>query len=205
MAAFVPIIGGGAAIEEGKNMGDVFPFAEEVVLLAVTEGEFETESFNIYDQTGIDLSVHKTSDREFDRIKVLPDGKWIDSTDFYDEQRKLRGIAPDDFESLTFHDANGRNIHCSIKNNKIQTGANLPDNGILKLCTIDRRAATQRVSEFISKERSLIIGCAGIRSLILEPLLTGKNSLCGFLFGEIVSCNNNYLFGNLMLSRLTRK
>jgi len=49
----------------------------------------------------------------------------------------------------------------------------------------------------------LIIGCAGIRSLLLEPLKTGKNSLAGFLFGEVVTIEHQPLFGNLTLGKLT--
>jgi hypothetical protein len=201
----VPVIGGGAAIGEGQNMGDVLPLAEEVVLLAAAEGEFDLQTLNIYNQTNMELEINKTSDRGFDKVRLLPDGKWQSALDFFHEQKEIRGITQDDFESITFHDLNRRNIHCSIKEDQILTGANLPDNGRLVLCVVDRKEATRHLSEFISEERSLVIGCAGIRSLVQEPLTTGRGSLAGFLFGEVVSFNNQPMFGNLMLARLTRK
>lgn len=201
----VPIIGGRAAVGEGQHMGDVLPMAEDVVLLAVAEGEFELQSLNIFDDTGIEIEINKISDREFDRIRLLPDGNWQPALGFNRQQQEIRGISQDDFESLTFHDGYKRNIHCSVKDDKIVTGANLPDNGRLMLCEVSRADATRRLSEFISKERSLVIGCAGIRSLVTEPLITGRCSLAGFLFGELVTCNNQPMFGNLMLARLTKK
>ena len=201
----VPIVGGGTAIGEGQHMGDVLPIAEDVVLLTAAEGEFELQSLNIFDDTGMEVEINKISDREFDRIRVLPDDKWQPALGFYRQQQEIRGISQNDFESLTFHDGYRRNIHCSVKDDKIVTGANLPDNGRLMLCEVGRTDATRRLSEFISKERSLVIGCAGIRSLVTEPLITGRHSLAGFLFGELVTCHNQSMFGNLMLARLTKK
>jgi hypothetical protein len=201
----VPLIGGGAAIGKWQNMGDISPLAEEIVLLAADEGEFDLQTLNIYNQSNEELEINKTSDRSFNKVRLLPDGKWQSALDFFHEQKEIRGISQDDFESITFHDLNRRNIHCSIKEDQIFTGANLPDNRRLVLCVVDRKEATRHLSEFISEERSLVIGCAGIRSLIQKPLTAGRNSLAGFLFGEVVSLNHQPMFGNLMLARLTRK
>jgi hypothetical protein len=49
----------------------------------------------------------------------------------------------------------------------------------------------------------MVIGCAGIRSLVQEPLTTGRKTLASFLFGELVTLSNQPMFGNLMLARLT--
>ena len=68
---------------------------------------------------------------------------------------------------------------------------------------VDRKEATRRLSKFISKERSLVIGCAGIRSLVQEPLTTGRKTLASFLFGELVTLSNQSMFWNLKLARLT--
>jgi len=201
----VPLIGGGAAIGEGQSQGEILPAAEEVALLATAESGFELQSLNIFDQTGIELEIHKTSDREFDKVKLLPGGPWQPASEFLRKQKESRGINQDDFESLTFHDNDRRNIHCSVKKGQILSGANLPENNRLMLCVVDRKEATRRLSAFISKERSLVIGCAGIRSLIQEPMITGNQSLAGFLFGEIFTYNSRPMFGNLMLARLSRK
>jgi len=199
----VPMIGGGAAMGEGQSRGELYPQAEDVVVFAAAEGTYELESLNIYMQTDIEIEIRKTDERVFDQVRLLPGGKWQSAVDFYQQQRFARGIHLEDFESLTFHDLNRRNLHCSIINDQIVTGANLPDNQSLTLCIVNRNEATRRLSEFISKEGSLVIGCAGIRSLIQEPLTTGRKTLAGFLFGELVTFNSQPMFGNLMLARLT--
>lgn len=199
----VPMIGGGAAIGEGQHKGELFPPAEDVVVFAAAEGTFELESLNIYNQTDMEVEIRKIDERTFDQVRLLPGGKWQSAVDFYHQQRFTRGGHLKDFESLTFHDLTRRNLHCSIKNGQIATGSNLPDNNRLTLCMVDRKEATRRLSKFISKERSLVIGCAGIRSLVQEPLTAGRNSLAGFLFGELVTLSNQPMFGNLMLARLT--
>ena len=73
---------------------------------------------------------------------------------------------------------------------------------MLSFNLISREKAADRLREFMSSSDSLIFGCAGIRSLVEEPFFTGKRSLAGFMFGEIVTCGKQAELGNLMLSKL---
>ncbi len=65
------------------------------MLLAAAEGEFELQSLNIYDPTNIELEINKTPDREFDRIRLLPDGKWQSALGFYHQQQSTHVWEPD--------------------------------------------------------------------------------------------------------------
>jgi hypothetical protein len=198
----IPLIGGGAAIATSQNEGELLPQSKEVSLLAIAEGNYVLESMNIYDKSGISVEVERVTDRIFSKLRILPDGKWQNAPDFYRDQQKNRGIEESNFELLTFFDNNERNIHCSIHGESIRSGANLPDDDILNFGTTSWVAAEQKLKEFISTKNSLIFGCAGIRSLIKNPLFTGENSLAGFMFGEIFTLNDTPMFGNLMLTKL---
>ena len=146
--------------------------------------------------------MERLTDRIFSKLRILPDGKWQNALDFYRSQQKSRGIAESNFELMTFFDNCNRNIHCSIYGDAIKCGATLPDDNILNIGTTSCVDAERKLAEFISGENSLIFGCAGIRSLIKNPVFTGENSLAGFMFGEIFTLNDKPMFGNLMLTKL---
>jgi hypothetical protein len=195
------ILAGGVAAfinEHGKEESK----PEEIRLLAVSEGSFKIESLNIYRKTGIEVEIKKISDRDFDLLRIIPGGSWQNGADLYSRHRKILNIPGNNFESLTFSDRNERNLHFSIAGNTLHSGADLPEDDILGMRHIINNKVEEKVSGFISDERSLIFGCAGIRSLIKKPLLTGRNSLAGFMFGEIVAFDNKAAFGNLMLTKI---
>jgi hypothetical protein len=198
----IPLIGGGAAVASGQEAGELLPPGKEVTLLAIAEGNFVFESVNIYDKSGISLEIERVTERIFSKLRKLPEGKWQNALDFYRDQQKSRGIEESNFELMTFFDRYGRNIHCSIHGEAIRSGATLPDDNILYIGTTSYADAERKLAEFLSGENSLIFGCAGIRSLIKNPLFTGENSLAGFMFGEIFSLNDKPMFGNLMLTKL---
>ena len=61
---------------------------------------------------------------------------------------------------------------------------------------------TTRLREWFAAENALVFCCAGLRRLVREPLSTGKGTLAGFMFGELVTIDNTPAFGNLMTVRL---
>lgn len=198
----IPIIGGGVVRFGEKSIVDLNLQSEDLSLFAVAEGNFTLHSLNIYNKTNISVEIKKTTNRKFELLRVLPNGKWQFASEFYHFQQEIRSIRNDNFEYLTFCDKNERNIHCSIEDNSLKSGANLPDDNILFLREITFEEAENRLLGFISGNNSLIFGCAGIRSLIRNPQFTGKHSLAGFVFGELVTINNHPMFGNLMLTKL---
>jgi hypothetical protein len=201
----VPLIGGGSAIREGQLEGELWPPAEDVVLLAADNGNYELESLNIYDKKVLTIEIKKTSLRDFELLRVLPDGEWQNALHFFHNLTSELGFENNNFESVTFCDKNDRNIHFSISGNSVHAGANLPDDDILFLRVLNSDHVEERVAQFISDQHSLIFGCAGIRSLIRTPLYTGSKSLAGFMFGEVVILNGMVMFGNLMLAKLKLK
>lgn len=199
----VQIIGGGAARASGQAVGELIPSSEDVSVLAVSEGDFQLQSFNLYGKTNISVEIKKTSNREFEWLRVLPDGDWQSAREFYQEQQIRNKIDQSNFELMPFIDNNNLNLHCSTDGKALKTGANLPENNILHLGLTTYHEAEKNLFAFIAEENSLIFGCAGVRSLISNPIKTGKNSLAGFLFGELITINGKALFGNLMLGKLT--
>jgi len=201
----VQLIGGGAAIADGQTVGELMPPGEDVTLLAVEEGNFELESLNIFDKNDLAIEIKKTSSRDFEQLRVLPGGEWQSALDFFHRLQTSLGLELSNFEAVTFCDKDDRNIHFSIAGNSLHAGANLPDDDKLFLRSVSNNHVEGRVANFMSDKRALIFGCAGIRSLIKNPIFTGHNSLVGFMFGELVMLNHTPMFGNLMLAKLKVK
>lgn len=196
-------IGGGSSRLPNEPYGEISPGGEDVTLVIIPHGDFEIKTLNIYEETNIRVEVRKTSDRQFRELRPLPNGKWENAIDFLNLLHKAFKVGDKKFELITFSDENGRNIHCSTDGSFINTGANLPENNILVVRTISENIAEQRVTEFVKDNNALIFGCAGIRSLLKGPILPGRNSLLGFMFGELYTEHDNkVLFGNLMLTKL---
>ncbi len=198
-------IGGGAAFVNGLDEGELLPDCKELCVLVVNNGDFSIETLNIYNDLLEQVEVQAASIREIRRVRQLPDGEWQDAISFYRDKQKQLGIDKDNFESLCFCDKNRRNLHCSIAGETLFVGANLPDDNSLFLNFISEEEAAAKLADFIADTDCLIFGCAGIRSLIKEPLLTGKRSLAGFMFGEIVHCGKYAELGNMMLAKLKVK
>jgi hypothetical protein len=195
-------IGGGASFVNGLEEGELIPEAEDVCVFAVSGDNYKVDTLNIYEDTNIQVEFEAASKREITKIKELPDGEWETATSFYKRKQIEFGIASNVFENLCFCDKNRRNLHCSISDDTLFVGANLPDKKILTLNYISHKKAVEKLKIFIDDTDSLIFGCAGIRSLINENVFTGNKSLAGFMFGEIVKCGEKVELGNLMLTKL---
>jgi hypothetical protein len=201
----IPIVGGGAARKAGEDRGEILPAAEEVSLLLVNQGDFVVEPMNVHDQGNLQLEARGGHERQISEVRVLPDGEWQNAISFFHKQQAMLDIPLDNFECVTFSDRLERNIHCSIQEGCLESGADLPKDRKLVLRTTSMTEGTNRIASFISSENSLIFGCAGLRSIVQNPLRTGKNSIAGFLFGEVVTLEKTALFGNLMMSKIIKK
>ena len=199
----VSILGGGASRAEGQSSGELIPPSQDVSVLAVSEGKFTIQSRNIYQRTDISVEIKRTSDREFELLRELPGGEWQNALKFYSDQQKFNDINEANFEFMAFCDNYNRNVHCSPEGQSLKTGADLPDDNILHFGIVTYKDAEQKLSDFFADDNSLIFGCAGIQSLLTSPIKTGKNSLAGFMFGEVVTMEGQPMFGNLMLAKLT--
>lgn len=199
-----PFIGGGAAFSGDMQEGKLLPDAEDVCVLAVSAKNYRVEKLNLFDDLHKRLEIAPASNRSFGKIRELPDGKWQNAVSYFREKQAEWGIDITNFENLCFCDRNRRNLHCRVADGNIFAGANLPEDRLLFLNYVSSEKATERLSHFLDDTNSLIFGCAGIRSIVHEPFYTGKGSLAGFMFGEVVTCGEQAELGNLMLTKLKR-
>jgi hypothetical protein len=218
----VPVAGGVAALGKGQTDGEVLPNAEDVVVLLLGEAECDAgrqaadnagrqaagegacaiEATNVHDPKGVEVEIRRVGARLIDEIRVGPKGAWQKASKYYASLRETNRVPDDDYESITFSDLGGVNVHCSAAVEGLKTGANLPENGALLLRETDTGRVTSRLRDWVSAENVLAFCCAGLRRLVGAPLLAGKGSLAGFMFGEVVTVGNGPAFGNLMAARL---
>jgi len=195
-------IGGGAAFVTDFAEGELLPEAADVCVLAVSGSNYKVDTLNIYEETKLHVEIKATSKRVISKIKELPNGEWQNAISYYKNKQIKFGVEPDIFENLCFSDKNRRNLHCSISDNGLFVGANLPDDNLLTLNYISCNKAAEKLKDFIDDTDSLIFGCAGIRSLVDQNVFTGAKSLVGFMFGEIITYGEKAVLGNLMLTKL---
>jgi hypothetical protein len=200
--AGVPMAGGVSALGEGQTDGEVLPKAEDVVVLLLGEGEFEVDAMNVHDTKGVQAEIRGGGARLIDEIRVGPGGAWEKAAGYYASLRESGRVSDDDYESVTFSDLDGVNVHCSAAVGGLKTGADLPVNGALLLRETDTGRVTSRLRDWVSAENTLAFCCAGLRKLLGAPLRAGKGSLAGFMFGEVVTVRKKPAFGNLMTARI---
>lgn len=198
------LAGGATARKQGERTGDVMPAAEDVVLLLLDPDvqPVSVESFNLHSEKTTELEIRRSGSREIESVRLKGQESWQSGLGFYRDRQKTFGVAPDDFESLTLTDKTGRNLHCSVQNNRLAVGANLPTDNRLYLSRVMLPDLRQKVAEKLRDTNSLIFCCAGIGAHLQQPMPTAEHVLCTFLYGEVVTFTEQPLFGNLMLSRL---
>lgn len=200
----VPVLGGMAVPADNQALGEVLPKAEDAALFLITEDGFVVESCNIHIDTEERVKIKRSGKRNITEIKAS-DEEWQESLKFFKSRQQLRGMGDGDFETLTFSDTNGRNLHCSAADNSLKVGADLPEEDILVIRETSRKDGTESMASFLSAKNTLVCGCAGLRSLLDKELQTGNNSLAGFLYGEAVTIDQKPVFGNLMMARLRKE
>jgi hypothetical protein len=200
----VPVAGGAAARGAGQDRGELLPAAEDVAVLLITDGVWRAEALNVHDATGITVEFQADGPRTLVQLRRQGDVPWESAAAFFQARQAERGRAASDCESITFCDAVGRNLHASFAGERLQTGADLPAGGCLTLRTVSRADVAARLTRFCSEPDSLIFGCAGLRSLLDDPICVAEGTLAGFMFGELVTLEGCPRFGNLMAARLAR-
>ena len=202
----VPVAGGAAASAPGEERGQLLPAAEDVALLLLSKGLWKSESLNVHEASGETWEFQSSDTRTITHLRRSTEGAWEHAWNPAAwEFRNLQhfcGRTAQDCESITFSDANGRNLHCSISGTSLQVGADLPADGLLILRTISPPEVTEKLRQFCAEPNTLVFGCAGLRSLLEVPFEIGSGSLAGFMFGELITLQGEPLFGNLMASRL---
>lgn len=189
-----PIAGGGAAVGE-NGVGQLSPPGRDVAVLLIESEGFTVCAKNVLEPTGERFTFEAEGSRRIHRF-AGPDGHWRNAPDALAEIKRARQVAADDFESLTFSDEQNRNLHFRAEGDVLASGADLPETGELILRHTPRPIAEAAIRAFAQRENALVIGCAGLKSLLTGDYAVPDNTLVLYLHGEIISG----AFGNLMLS-----
>lgn len=193
----IPLVGGGAAINEETGEKALLTGRGQAALYLINDDAYEYSILceNIHHDI---LGSHKlsfTDPRILNTIDNVDAAKWL-------QNKKLEmGISPDDFEHITFSDMDGFNVHLSVKDGKVHSGADLSPEMQLRYVAPDK--VNERIQNFYNDTDSIVFGCAGLKGILTEKLTT--QSLGLFLYGEVCTLNQKSKFSNLMLSKLRIK
>ena len=201
----IPVAGGAAARGAGQECGELLPAAEDVAVLLLANGPWRAETLNVHNTVGPAWEFRAAGPRTIARLRRSGGGEWEPAAAVFRARQAESGRGHEDCESITLSDVNGRNLHCSFAGESLETGADLPADGRLRLRAVSRAAVTEKLKRFCTEPNALVFGCAGLRGLLDAPFATGDNSLAGFMFGELVTLAGRPQFGNLMAARLARQ
>ena len=198
----VPVAGGAAARLDGSPRGELHPLSEDAAVLLLSEGTWTADTLNVHDRVASEWAFRADGPRDMAQLRPAAGGQWQAAAAVFRTQQAARGRNSEDCETITFSDAQGRNLHVWISGDHLYTGANLPSEGPLFLRTVEKTAVAGKLDKFCFAPNSIVFGCAGLRGLIDKPLAVGTDGLAGFMFGELVTLGGQAQFGNLMASRL---
>jgi hypothetical protein len=198
----VPVVGGAAACGLGEERGELLPASEDVAVLLISEEKWTAESLNVHDTHGETWEFQSSAPRTITHLRRSGAAEWQLAAKAFHALQIACGRTAQDCESITFSDAEGRNLHCSVSGTSLRVGADLPAKRLLMLRTISPPEVAERLRRFCAKPNTLVFGCAGLRSLLAAPLEVARGTITGFMFGELVILAGKPRFGNLMAARL---
>jgi len=207
MEAFLTAVGrlqpgltllGGATARQGST-GELAPPAPEVSLLLLPAGEVETT--NVLTPTGPRIEAKTAGPRRLAALRAWGESAWQPARQALVALKARSGCPVDRFEEATLADPLGRNLHLSVNGDELDSGAQV-DSVELVFRTARPDEVQTRFQEFCSVPNALVVGCAGLRSLLARPLRPAAGTLVVFLFGEVIPLAGQNRFGNLMLGRL---
>lgn len=185
-----PLTGGGAAINPETGEKGLIAGGGEAAVLMIDDDRYacEVSCQNIHSDILGEHMLTLSGPRRLEKIDGKDAASWLRS-----EKAKL-GLSPDDFEHLTFSDAQGINAHLSETDGRIFSGRDLGPRMLLRYAAPD--CVQARIQAFYQDENAVVFGCAGLKGILSGPLNTKGVGL--FMFGEV--CGDG--FGNLMLSKI---
>jgi hypothetical protein len=198
----VPLAGGIAArlVEDPE----ILPLGQDVALLLVSGKNFTCEPINAYKDTGVRVEFEPGERREIRRVRILPDGEWEDAIAFYRRQQAAFAVPTTIFESITFSDESGRNVHCSVATGVLKANADLPENHLLVLRQNDQEGISAEAEVLSGLSDSLYFFCTGLGSMVNRVSKMSAGTMMGFMFGEIGTYEGVPKQGGLMAIRLRK-
>lgn len=196
----LPMAGGAAARSSGPGFTN--PMAEDVAVLAITEGEWQAVSVAAHFPAGDALSCLGQDRRRFSTIRT-GDGT-VDAHEFLQRARALHGLAPGDWDQLALVTNEGIVLHLHEEEGIVVSGADLPASRQVRLALFDPSRGREAILAHASPE-TLAFGCAGLFGLFGEDRPWEAFMPTTYLFGELAMASASPRFANLTFSLLLRR
>ena len=193
----IPLVGGGAAINEETGKKSLLTGYNQAALYLINDDAYEYEVLceNIHHDI---LGTHNLSFTD-SRTLIAIDN--VDAATWLSNKKAEMGIPHDDFEHMTFSDLDGFNVHLSVSDGIVHSGADLSSK--MQLRYVSPSKVNERIQKFYDDTDSIVFGCAGLKGILSDEVKTQSIGL--FLYGEICTMNQRSNFSNLMLSKLRIK
>jgi len=195
--ASAPIAGGAAARTHGA--GFTHPAAEDVAILAITEGGWRTVSVAAHFPEGDAFHCLGDDPRSFSAVQNR-DGTF-GAGDFLREARTTFGLAPDDWDRLALITDDGLVLHLHQDGETVVSGADLPASREVRLALFDPHRGREAILAQ-ARPGALAFGCAGLFGLFGDERSWEAVMPTTYLFGELAVANGVPRFANLTFSLL---
>jgi hypothetical protein len=193
----LPMAGGAAARSSGP--GFTHPMAEEVAVLAITDGEWQAVSAAAHFPEGNAFHCLGTDPRSFSAVQTREGTFGAD--EFLRKKRTAFGLAPDDWGRLALFTDDGIVLHLQEGGEMVVSGADLPASREVRLALFNPHRGREAILAQASPG-ALAFGCAGLFSLFGEDRPWEAVMPTTYLFGELVFANGAPRFANLTFSLL---
>ncbi len=196
----VPFCGGGAA-PGGDGLVALYPQNGDAALLLIRDARYSfTLRFrNLHDISTRTVALEGPDSRT---VTYVNDGGHTAAPAWLDALRSANACRAESFENVTLTTDDGYNLHLSGGEGCLCTGSDIPDSRRVHIGLLSDEEARRRLDGFLGVPGELVFGCAGLRSMV--PEISSK-SVCGFLYGEILTANGHPRFANLMMSAISAR
>lgn len=195
--ASVPMAGGAAA--RGGGPGFTRPVAEDVSVLAITEGEWRAVSVAAHFPTGDTLRCLGNVHRRFSAIRTGE--ATIDANAYFQNARTAHGLAPGDWDRLALVTDDGIILHLHEEGGEVVSGADLPASREVRLALFDSVRGREALLAHAAPG-ALAFGCAGLFGLFGDDRPWEDAMPTTYLFGELAVADGTPRFANLTFSLL---
>lgn len=200
--ASVPMAGGAAARANVAATGFTHPAAQDLAVLALTEGSWEAVSISAHFPEGDAFECPGNDPRKFSEVRTAHGS--FGAGDFLRQARAAHGLAPGDWDRLALVTNEGIVLHLHEEGGLVVSGADLPASREVRLALFDPSRGREAILAHASPE-TLAFGCAGLFELFGEDRPWEALMPTTYLFGELATTSASPRFANLTFSLLIRR
>lgn len=197
----IPSAGGAAARANGAAHGRVVPSSEDVIILGITEGKWESQPVLFHRPNGTKVVCAGNSKRSF--VSVLCSGEKHDAITWFESQFSAWCATDSPWEKVALLDGEGRLLHMHVAGGSVAVSADLPAGREVEVALFDEAFGGEQLAEKIGS-RSLVFGCAGLNAVLSDIRPWEKVAPTTYLYGEVVHLRSGPAFANLSFSLLNR-